>query len=162
MLQGMMLKIVYPAAVVLALSACAGSSDDSGLPRPTSQADATAQAQECMHEMGWEVKVVDGATEATVPNDQYESYVRALSACADKIGLTSREPLTESEFKDAYQRQTGTLECLNRLGFDLPSGPSVQEYIDSSGAWTPYSDLPDMSALSLKEVEEKCPQQQIW
>lgn len=164
MMSGMRgLAVVSFALVsVLLTSGCAASSIGGEQPRPTSQQDAILLAKNCMSDQGWEVEIIDGATAAEVPDSQMDSYLRAVSECSNILGFTTPRELTDEELKLAFEAQVANRSCLMELGYELPEGPTLQAYIDAKGAWTPFSDLPDLDPDEFASVERECPQYQVW
>lgn len=146
----------------LLVSGCAGSTAGFEAPRPTSQQHAILLAKSCMSERGWEVEIIDGATAAEVPDAQMDSYVQAVSECSEILGFTTPRELTDDDLGLAFEAQVANRSCLIELGYDLPKAPTLQAYVDSNGAWTPYSDLPDLDPDAFASVERECPQYQVW
>lgn len=147
---------------MLVLSGCVEASTVAEAPRPTSKEDAIVLAKNCMSDRGWEVDIIDGATAAEVPDAQMDSYLRAVSECSEVLGFTTPREFSDEDLGFAFDAQTANRLCLIELGYEIPEGPIRQAYIDSQGAWTPYSDLPDLGPEEFAAAERQCPQYQLW
>lgn len=156
---GWMLSTV--GVMALLLGGCAVPSGGSGVPRPSSRAEATELLAECLRERGWEVTVnpVDGGIDSEYPSDQEDAASADSKACYESTGANQARELTADDYIRGYAMMLESLKCLREQGVDLPDAPSFQEYVDSKGNYTPYRDLPDGR---YEELLTACPQPHIW
>lgn len=119
----------------------------------------------CLVDSGLPAVRQEGTTIIDMNGDNIAQTLEATEAdelCTAEASI--RYPLrpaatTREEWQPLYDRQLATVACLQNLGFDVPSPPSFDEYVDSSGTWVAYDAVP--SSLSEEEwidLNRDCPQ----
>ena len=144
------------AGAVAVLAGCASAPGTSAADRYQFGTDYPA----CMSDLGWDSSTdADGGVITSIPSGQRSAYEAARDQCLELIGANDRPAPSADQLAALYEAQLVTRECLTAQGYSLPEPPSQQVFLESSGAWSPYTSLPS-EALSEKfeELTAACPQ----
>ncbi|WP_157156290.1 hypothetical protein [Diaminobutyricimonas sp. LJ205] len=92
------------------------------------------------------------------PVGQDEAFAESDAACMKGAGIEevlAAAPPREEVLLKGHQAVINMRACLVENGWDIPAAPSLQTYVESDGAFTPYEHVPlaDFSA-----AEKVCPQ----
>jgi len=116
---------------------------------------------QCMQDQGFDVTATsDGGWGGYIAEGDQEAHAIGTYSCAIRFPVNPIYdiPLNESQLTYLYDYVTGDLtDCLERNGFTVQTPPSLENYIGSGGAWTPYSDE-IVSASLWPSLEKQCPQ----
>ncbi len=113
---------------------------------------------QCMLDAGWEShEMANGGVIFGAPEGQGTAFADSERECMNSAKIAPTpviSPLTEEEFRQAYDSTVIVRNCLSGAGFDVADPPSIQAYIEADGEWTPLAELPPESLLG---VEAICP-----
>ncbi len=156
---------------MLVLAGCSGADsaelDSEEWPGPTSREESDQIFMDCLAEMGWEVEQMPdgGFTPGEIPPEQGDAYSEATAECSP-LALPRPENFTQDEWQEWYESLMETTRCLEEEGYSFPDKPTVQQFIDGQGEWSPYGDLWDSGTVTgIGETEllyEICPEQEFW
>ena len=120
----------------------------------------------CMNRAGFDTRVQGGGVAySSLPKEQQETYALAFYVCSVEypIDPVDSAPLSTAEMRFLYSYLTGPLtNCLKEHGASVSSPPSEQTFADSyssTGGWTPYSGVTDVSQAEWAKLNKACPQQ---
>lgn len=122
---------------------------------------------ECMADRGWEVEDVTGDggfSPGEIPNEQVDELNDATFACWAEADVRP-EYFTQSEWEAWHTGLMETTRCLEAEGYSISDPPSLQQFIDSQGEWTPYGALLQSGAIQgfdLPALQEVCPEEAFW
>ena len=143
-------------------------------PSPTSvqrfvaKRDWASALSGCMQKAGFATTIAPGGGGVAInnlPKQQQEAYDLAFYYCQTEypVNPVDTAPLSSDEAKFLYSYLTTTLaNCLEKHGQSIPNPPSEQTFADSystTGGWTPYSYVSDVSESRWAELNKECPQQ---
>lgn len=121
---------------------------------------------ECLGNAGFVAEVLpDGSLRYEFGTAAQRPALEAAKAeCESTFGVPPPpRPLTESELRQLYSSLVESRECLMGLGYDLPSPPSQDRFIESYqiDPWSPFNDLGITGANEWAELSRTCPQPRI-
>lgn len=104
--------------------------------------------EECLQEKGYGVSAdVDefpyslSFRDNDVPFEQLDTDRRACTESIDPVRLEQRVPLTRGQLEQLFDYVNAQVDCMRQAGYPAADPPPLQVFIDSAGAWEPYSDL---------------------
>ncbi len=115
----------------------------------------------CIQDHGFPVEVDSSGSGfgfERVPPEQNQLAFAVAIAC--KVGLNLPPPTTPTAAQRAEQLHYLGLvaECLRERGFDVDDPPSLDEFIEADGAWSPYDSLPQLTPTEFEQLDRSCPQ----
>ncbi|RYF52393.1 MAG: hypothetical protein EOO27_28625 [Comamonadaceae bacterium] len=115
---------------------------------------------ECLADDGWTAVVdSDGGVISEYPPEQESSYSEALRRCLDEVGVGAPIDYSPEQYEALYESAVESQKCLDReFGLQTPEAPSLATFIEAQGAWSPFNQLPDMSAEDFLAIQQRCPQ----
>ncbi|MBX9717628.1 MAG: hypothetical protein K2X36_02150 [Microbacteriaceae bacterium] len=129
-----------------------------------SQRDATQAMVNCLKDAGWDVALdpVTGSTDIELPEDQFDSYVKARTTCVEAVETQFPvSPLTDAQMREIYDYEVWLSECLRGEGVTVPEIPSSQAFIDAyrgGEPWLSYSFVGDVNEETYRSLMLACPQ----
>ena len=120
----------------------------------------------CLNEDGFSAVAQDGGLASAPTEGQELPFAIATYVCNAKYPINPRTnvELNDDQLRYLYEYYTQVLTpCLNEEGFDVPEPPSLQTYVSSWRAgspWDPYGLVVDAleSDDEWTSINKKCPQ----
>ncbi len=159
-----------PFLLLTVVTGCGTSSATDSLPEdypgPTSREESDQIFMDCLAERGWEVEQMPdgGFTPGEIPDEQVEEWNGATTECWEHANVRP-ENFSQNEWEEWYGNTIETSRCLEAEGYSLPEQPTLQEFIDGGGEWSPYVELLGSGVMSDGEftvVQDICPEQEFW
>ncbi len=146
-------------AGALVLSSCApspSSYDRQVLDELRTDAEDMAFIATCLSDLGWDARLVNGAIEVEVPDEQAQQYESDSLDCLRETGIDPDAPLTEKQYRAAYGWSKELAECLEGAGWPVPPTPSFEVFRDTydEDPWLPWSFV---EGKDLGRAGELCP-----
>ncbi|WP_293696954.1 hypothetical protein [uncultured Agrococcus sp.] len=157
------------AIVVVVLGGCSLDieSEPQGYPGPASEEESHAIYVECMAGFGWEVEDATGDggfSPGEIPEEQLQDFHDADSSCWQEASIHP-EYFSQADWERWYESLKETTRCLEAEGYSIPNQPTLQQFIDGQGLWTPYEYLLDEGIIigsELPAMHAVCPEEMFW
>ena len=112
----------------------------------------------------------DGGIRFDYTPDQTDQFIEAQELCtAEALGFdpSAVAAPTDSQLVVYYDRLRVNGQCLEGLGYEVPTPPSLEVFLESGGlSWHPYMAFgPDglnPSDAEWEVINETCPQPSVW
>ena len=120
----------------------------------------SAQAR-CVQDQGFPVEVdasESGFSFERVPPEQNQIAFAVAIACKEGLNLPPPSTPTVAQREEQLAYLTLVVSCLRELGFAVEDPPSLDEFIELDGAWSPYDALPPLGPAEFDRVDRSCPQ----
>lgn len=135
---------------LLLLSSCAAQTDaepTEGIESLFSTKDQQRELAACLDDLGWSVTFNEdtGAFLTEIPAGQEDAYQTATADCSEEVGIETGGELTEAQLISVYGWYSDIRDCLSGAGWDVPSKPSFQTFVDtydSDVPWVPWEFVP--------------------
>jgi hypothetical protein len=113
--------------------------------------------ESCLHDQAVTAftRTPDGGWEGANVTEMELQILQDCMAAAEERYPLPPAPRSRAEFEVFYALLVREAECLASEGYPVEV-PSLETYIDSSGAWSPYADLP--MTPNWANLNELCPQ----
>lgn len=114
--------------------------------------------EECMRDAGWSGVDSDEGMIFSFRDDQRSQFDSSDADCLLQGGLDTGVPreVSDEDRREGYESLLVMRDCLLANGFDIPSPPSIQSYLDEGGVWSPFMALE--GEQQFHEAEAACPQ----
>ncbi len=115
----------------------------------------------CLQDQGFPVRLDpsgSGFDFTAVPPEQNQLAFAASIACKEGLHLPAPTPPNTDQRREQLAYLTLVGECLREHGFDVADPPSLDEFIELDGAWSPYGSLPPLDPAAFEELDRACPQ----
>lgn len=138
---------------------------------PVGIADAAGRMVDCMAAQGFVGTIEsDGGIRFDYTPDQTDQFIEAQELCtAEALGFdpSAVAAPTDSQLAVYYDRLLVNGQCLEGLGYEVPTPPSLEVFLESGGlSWHPYMAFgPDglnPSDAEWEVINETCPQPSVW
>ncbi len=162
--------VALVALLSISLAGCTTEVAPSATPAPEASPLSMSAAGDmtylCLRELGWEVEIDwDGgilSDSTKIPAAQLDQYLEDERACMERT-WTALEVDT-SEREQLYADELLTRDCLIAEGYDIPTPPSKQVYLDTYDnelwmAWS-YVDVRELNEDQYRALNVSCPQPQ--
>jgi len=133
--------------------------------------DAAERIVDCMAAQGFVGTIEsDGGIRFDYTPDQTDQFIETQELCtAESLGFdpsTVAAP-TDSQLVVYYDRLLENGQCLRGLGYEAPTPPSLEVFLESGGLiWHPYMAFgPDglhPSDAEWEVINQTCPQPSVW
>lgn len=124
------------------------------------------QVAECMRVRGWDAVYdpEDGSMLLQVPESQRARADADRRECELAAGLPTGDPppFTDDQLTVLYQHEIKIVECLRRLGYEVPDPPSEQVFkadYEAGRVALAYSSLPRVDQAEWRRINRECPQE---
>lgn len=119
---------------------------------------------QCLNDQGFAVEVIppgDGISFSGVSSEQLEAANRAFWACQAGLNLPEYTEPTHDELEEHYYYLLELSECVEAEGYATTDAPSLDVFIESGGAWSPYDLVANDLQMGITEwyaLNVACPQ----
>lgn len=128
--------------------------------------EALLRTAECLQQDGWDVTIDDRiglvSYESNTTVDQESAFSSAETACREKFPYREITPAdwSDQDWRDVYDSDLTTADCLRREGHSVPDAPSFDTYreqYDDPDGWSPYKEI-TVGQSEWERLNMACPQ----
>ena len=122
---------------------------------PLSGPDTSQLIADCLRDRGFNVRMEGTALVTEVPPEQEEVFNAAVDNCTLRYFPPQGSDLPSKEDLEArYEHLLQAAECISRAGYEVPTQPTVESFVDNGGAnWDPFDLLQPPFDISLEHYQ---------
>jgi hypothetical protein len=123
--------------------------------RPLTGPDMSQLIADCLRDEGFHVRMEGTALVTEVPPEQEEVFNAAVDDCTLRYFPPQGSDLPSGEDLEArYEHLLQAGECVSGAGYEVPTPPTVESFVDSGGTnWDPFDLLQPPFDISLEDYQ---------